>query len=32
MTFVLTLVVVLYVISHYSSELCDLIGLQFKGN
>lgn len=31
MTFVATLIVVLYIISHYSSEMCDVLGLQYKG-
>jgi len=30
-TFVLTLIVVLYIISHYLEEVCNLIGLEYKG-
>lgn len=31
MMFVLTLIVVLYVISHYVESVSDMIGLDFKG-
>lgn len=31
LTFVIMLVVVMYLISHYSQDLCDAIGLTYKG-